>query len=140
MAIAVGVADRALQAFEAQVAERVRADEVGNLFDAEVRADQLFARRRVDAIEAGRDGRRTTDADVDFARAGPPHYLPDLLRGRAAHDRIVNQPDPLPFDQVAHGIELHLDAEVAYGLFRLDEGAPDVVVAHQAEAELRARL
>ena len=41
----------------------------------------------------------------------------------------------LPVEQIAHRVELELDAEVAHALFGLDEGAADVVVADEAEVE-----
>ena len=66
-----------------------------------------------------------------------PH---DLAGGRPADDRIVHHDDPLALDEAAHRVQFHLDAEVADGLLGLDERAPDVVVAHQAEGERDARL
>ena len=74
------------------------------------------------------------------ARAGIAHHLDDLQAGGAADDRIVDQHDALALDQRAVGIVLQLDAEVADLLARLDEGAPDIVRADDAELERDADL
>ena len=96
--------------------------------------------RRVHAVEAGRDGGRATDAQVDFLRAGGAHHADDLAAGGAADDGVVDEDDALAFEQIAHRVELELDAEVAHALLRLDEGAADVVVADEAEVEGDAAL
>jgi hypothetical protein len=67
--------------------------------------------------------------------AGFAHHLDDLGRGRAAHDGIVDQDDPLAFDIGAVGVVLQLDAEMADLIGRLDEGAADIMVADDAELE-----
>ena len=65
--------------------------------------------------------------------AGLAHHLHDLHRGRAAHDGVVDQHDPLAVDDRAIGAVLEPHAELADVLARLDEGAPDIVVADDAE-------
>ena len=65
--------------------------------------------------------------------AGVAHHLHDLHRGGAAHDRIVDQHDALAVDHGAVGAVLEAHAELADVLRRLDEGAPDIVVADDAE-------
>ncbi len=75
-----------------------------------------------------------------LGRAGVAHHLHDLEAGRAAHDRIVDQHDALARDQRAIGIVLELDAEVADLVARLDERAPDIVRADDAEFERNARF
>ena len=52
--------------------------------------------------------------------------------GVAAHDRVVDDDQPLALDHVAQRVQLEPDAELADRLARLDEGAPDVGVLHQA--------
>ena len=133
-------AHRRQQAFEAEVAERVGADVLANLFERMRRGDELAAARRVDAVETRRHRRRTADAQMHFLRAGRAHHLHDLAAGRPAHDRIVDQHDALPGEDALDRVELHLDAEVANRLRRLDERAADVVIADQAEAQRQLRL
>ena len=72
--------------------------------------------------------------------AGLAHHLHDLLAGRAAHDRIVDQHHALAFDHAAVGVVLQLDAHVADRIAGLDEGAADIVVADDAELEGNAGL
>src|SRR5215213_2110493 len=123
-----------------EVAERVGLDEAAHLLDRHARRDELLLVRRVHAVVAGAHRRRATDADVHRARPRLAHEPHDLLRGRAAHDGVVNQDDAATLYEVAHGVELEADAEGADGLPGLDEGAADVVVAHQPEAEVDAAL
>src|SRR5262249_45825082 len=61
------------------------------------------------------------------------HHLHDLGRGRAPHDRVVDQNDALALDHRAIGAVLQANAELADLLGRLDEGAPDIVIADDAE-------
>ena len=70
--------------------------------------------------------------------AGVAHHLHDLQRGRAAHDRIVDEHDALALEHGAVGVVLELDAHVADRVGRLDEGAADIVVADDAEIEGKA--
>ena len=85
-------------------------------------------------------GRRAGDAEVDLARPGVAHHLDDLKAGGAAHDRIVDQHDPLARDDRAVGVVLALDPGVARAVRRLDEGPPDIVRADDAELKWYARL
>jgi len=50
---------------------------------------------------------------MHFAGAGVPHHLDDLGRGRAAHDRIVDQDHPLADKVGAVGVVLETHAEMA---------------------------
>ena len=72
---------------------------------------------------------------MHLARAGLADHLDDLLAGGAAHDRIVDEDDPLALQHVAVGVVLQLHAHVADRVGRLDEGAADIVVADDAEFE-----
>ena len=66
---------------------------------------------------------------------------PDLgALGVAAHDRVVDDDEPLAADHVLEGVELEPDAELAQGLAGLDEGAADVGVLDEALAERDAAL
>ena len=104
-----------------------------------MRGEQLVLVGRVDAVKAGVGGGRGGDAHVHLAGADLLYHLDDLLRGRAAHDRIVDQDDPLALDQGAIGVVLETDAEVADVVGRLDEGAAHIVIADDAEFERQAR-
>ena len=68
------------------------------------------------------------------------HHLDDLGRGRAAHDRIVDQDDPLALEVGAVGVVLEPHAEMADLVGRLDEGAADIMVADDAELERQPRF
>src|SRR6266496_2025082 len=81
-----GAVDGFVQPLERQVAERVGADELPDLVDRPRRRDQLFARRRVDAVVTGSFRRRRADAHVHLAGARPPDHLDDLARRGAPHD------------------------------------------------------
>ena len=66
---------------------------------------------------------------------------PDLRAlGVAAHDRVVDDDEPLAADHVLEGVELEPDAELAQGLAGLDERAADVGVLDEALAERDAAL
>ena len=56
----------------------------------------------------------------------------DAPRGRAPHDRVVDQHHALAPDDGPHGRKLHPDTLLAQLLRRLDEGAADVLVLDQA--------
>ena len=75
---------------------------------------------------------------MHFARAGLAHHADDLAAGGAADDGIVHQDHALAFEQVAHGVQLELDAEIADGLRGLDERAADIVIADERLAEGQA--
>jgi hypothetical protein len=67
------------QAVEREIGERIGLDVLANLFDGLVGGDQVALARRIDAVEAGRNGRRTTDAQVHFL--GPaPRTMRTILR------------------------------------------------------------
>src|SRR2546426_9092875 len=132
--------DRAVHPFERQIAERVGADVAADLVDTVRRGDELRAARRIDAVVAGADGRRTGDAHVHLARPGRTDHRDDLPAGGAPHDRVVDQHHSLVLQERAHRVQLQLHAEMADGLARLDEGAPDVVVSHQTELQRDLRL
>ncbi len=76
---------------------------------------------------------------MHFFRSRAAHHAHDLAAGGAAHDGIVDQNDAFAFQQAAHRVQLEFHAEVAHALFRLNEGAPDVMIADQAEAERECR-
>src|SRR5256884_7103700 len=77
---------------------------------------------------------------MDFARAGVAHHADDLLRGCAAHQRIVDQNDALAFDRGAIRSVVVAHAQFANALGRLNESAADVRVSDDAEFERYAGM
>ena len=132
------VVHRLAQRRERKIAERIGLHEAADLLDVWLEAISSLLRGRIHAVEAGRNGGRAGDAQVHFARAGLPHHAHDLAAGGAAHDGIVHQHHALALQQMAHRIELQLDAEIADGLRGLDEGAAHVMIADQRLAERQA--
>ena len=57
----------------------------------------------------------------------------DLPAGGAAHNRIVYQNNALVSKNLADGVELYLDSEVADRLLGFNEGPADIVIPDQAE-------
>src|SRR5262249_42283121 len=89
----LSVLNSAGQLVEARIREAVGLEILPDFFERVGRRNQLRPPRRVDAVEAWRDGRRAADAHVDFARASVPHHLHQLAARGAAHDGIVDEDD-----------------------------------------------
>ncbi len=70
--------------------------------------------------------------------AGLADHVDDLGRCGAANDAVVDQDDALAFDRCPVGVVLQLHAEMPDLVGRLDEGAPDIVVANDPELERQA--
>ena len=66
--------------------------------------------------------------------AGVEEHLDDLARRRAAHDRVVDDHEPLARD-LGERVELHPDPLLAHALLGLDERPVHVAVLDQALAE-----
>ena len=71
---------------------------------------------------------------MHLRRPGVEEHLDDLPRRRAAHDRVVDDHEPLP-RHLGERVELHPDPLVAHALLGLDERAMHVAVLDQALAE-----
>src|SRR5262249_58586170 len=84
--------------------------------------------------------RRGGDAGKSLLGSGIAHHLHDLHRGRTADDGVVDEYDPLAGDDCAIGAVFEADPELADLLARLNERAPDIVVADDAELVGNARL
>ena len=82
--------------------------------------------------------RRRGRGEVDLARAGVARHLHDLLRGGAAHDRVVDQQHHAVAEFQRDRIELAAHRLRALALPRHDEGAADVAVLDEALAVLHA--
>src|SRR6476469_5155926 len=107
---------RGEDAADRQVAERVGADEVPDLVDSVGRCDQLRLDLGVDPVEARVVDRRGADPDVDLLGAGAAEQRDDLLGGRAPDDRVVDDRQALPADDLAERVQLHGHAAVAHRL------------------------
>src|SRR6266851_5926287 len=77
---------------------------------------------------------------MDGAGSGAPDHLDDLDRGRAPHDRIVDEDDALTVEIGPARIMLQSDAEVADLICRLDEGPSDIMVADDPQLERQSRF
>src|SRR5262249_57725511 len=89
---------------EREVADRIGAEIAPDLLGAVARADQLPARRRVDAVVARPLDRRRRDPYVDLARAGALDHPHDLAAGGPAHDRVVDDHDAAPLEHLPPGV------------------------------------
>ena len=95
-----------------------------------VGGDQFLAGGHVDPVEAWPGDRRARDPHVDLARPGLAQHRDDLPGRGAAHDRVIDDDQPLAVDDLAQRVELELDAALAQLLVGLDEAAAHVAVAH----------
>src|SRR5712671_2673601 len=77
---------------------------------------------------------------MDGAGSRAPDHLDDLDRGRAPHNRIVDEDDALTVKIGPARIMLQSNAEVANLIGRLDKGPSDVVVADDSELEGQPRF
>jgi hypothetical protein len=136
----VELAHDSLHRRDVLVDQRVGADELADLFDAAVVRDQLVLRRHVDAVDVGVAHGRRSRRHVDLARAGVARHLHDLLAGRAADDRIVDEQHVAALELDADRVELLAHRFLAHALPRHDEGASDVAVLDEAFAVRLADL
>ena len=93
--VASRFAHRAIEPVDRYKGEAVDADQFRHPLDIEARGQELLALGRGDPVKArlvvgGLDIRMWT-----ALRPGPSDHLDDLDRGRAAHDRVVDEDDPL---------------------------------------------
>ena len=110
--------DRRVDALEREVGERVRAELGGDLGLRAVVGDHLLARRHVDPVVAGVADRRRGDAHVHLGGAGVAQHLHDLARRVAAHDRVVDDDEPLAGHDLGQRVELQPQAVLAQLLAR----------------------
>jgi hypothetical protein len=107
--------------------QAVRSNEFAHRGDVHSPGQQLGPLRRINAVIAPVTCGGAGDAEMDFACAGIAHHLHDLHRGRAADNRVVDENDPLSFNQLAIGIVLALNAGVTCAIGGLDERPADIV-------------
>ncbi len=67
--------------------------------------------------------------------SGLSHHFDYFTRSRAAHDRIVDNNNPLAFQNFPDRIKFDLDSEMPDSLSRFNEGTPHVMVAYQTHLE-----
>src|ERR1700680_1785085 len=60
----------AVQAIDRNKSQRIRPDEFPHAFEIVLVREQILAVRRVDAIETGMGGRRTSNTEMNFRGAG----------------------------------------------------------------------
>ena len=111
-------ADGLVDAGQREVAQRVAAELGGDLLDRAPVGDHLLARGHVDAVVARVLDRRRGDPHVDLARARVAQHLHDLARRVAAHDRVVDDDEPLAADDLGQRVELQPQAVLAQLLAR----------------------
>src|SRR6185437_7161476 len=87
----VVVLDGSAETVKGKIAERVGADKLANLLDGFLRDDEFELCGRVYAVVARRNGRRATDAHVNFRYAGLAHHAHDFPAGGATNDGIVDK-------------------------------------------------
>src|SRR5664280_3288086 len=101
---------------------------IAYLLDGHVRRDELLLSVGVDTVEARPLNRRRGNAHVNLGRTRIAKERDELLGRVAAHDRVVDDDEPLALDRVLERIELEADALLPDRLARRDERAADVAV------------
>src|SRR5580704_2524344 len=77
---------------------------------------------------------------MDSRSSRAPHHLDDFDRGRAAHNRIIDENDSLVLQVGPARVVLEAHTQVADLIGRLNEGPPDVMVADDPELERQSRF
>ena len=98
--------------------------------------DELFLRRRVDAVVTGPGDGRRAQAEMDLACSRRANHLHQAFAGRAPHERVVHHDDGPALDDFANRIELDLHLGHAQRLGRIDERPADVMVPDQSVFQL----
>ena len=119
---------------EVEVRERVDTEVERDLADLHVGREQVGALAGVETVEARPAVRRRRHPEVHLGRARFAQQRDDLARRGAAHDRVVDDDQPLALDVVAQRVQLEPHVGAALLLVRLDERAPDVAVLHEPVA------
>src|SRR5215813_9087307 len=97
MTVAVWVAARTKQSFEAQITETVSTYVAGDVIHIEICGNEFLACWRIHTKETWSDRRRTTDANVNFFGSCLSNHLHYLLGGGSANNRIINQDNTQSF-------------------------------------------
>ena len=123
------------QPFERHVTHAVHLQEFPDLVQIAIVRQQLLFGGEVNAVEAGKSDRRTTDPHVYLPGSGLTQR-PDLAPGgRAANDGVVHDHDALTPDNLVDHRQLELDFQLSGRLVRRDERSADVMASHQSHIE-----
>src|SRR5687767_12355371 len=98
-------------AFERKITQRICLDELPNLLDRHHRGNQVSLVRSINAVVAGTDCWRATNAYVNFFGPGFPNHPDNFLRRGSANYRIIDQDNATAFNEIADGIELDANSE-----------------------------
>ena len=116
---------------EIEIADGIGAEIFSDFVHRALVGEKLFGIGKVDAVIAGKFVRRTTDAHVNFLRAGLSQGDYSRAGRRAAHDRVIHDNHAFALHGLHDEIQFHAHIEVANALGGLDEGAADVVIANE---------
>ena len=133
-------AARADHAGGVEVAEGIGLEILGDFLVGKLVGDQVLGIGKVDAVVARVPVRGTADADVDFLGPGLAQVHDPRPRRGAAHDGIVDDDHPFAGHARLDDVQLHLHAEFTGELRRIEEGAPDIVVADKRRIVRNARF
>src|SRR5579885_2718160 len=124
----INAIERAAQTGDAEVAEAVDANVVGDLLVAAPGGDQFLLLRDVDAKVAGVAQGRRAGTQVNFfdARVAQSGYQP--FHGVAAHDGVIDNDEARPLNSGPDEIEFQVDLKLAQTLVWFDEAAVAVAV------------
>src|SRR5579883_2391232 len=124
----INAIERAAQTGDAEVAEAVDANVVGDLLVAAPGGDQFLLLRDVDAKVAGVAQGRRAGTQVNFfdARVAQSRYQP--FHGVAAHDGVIDNDEARPLNSGPDEIEFQVDLKLAQTLVWFDEAAVAVAV------------
>src|SRR5262245_49055187 len=90
----------------------------------------------IDAVKTGRDGWRTTDAEMNLCCSRSPNHFDNLTAGRSADKGIVDQNNTFASEEIGDWVQLDPHSEMSNRLFGLDKGATNVVIPNQSEFKL----
>src|SRR5215204_1224558 len=127
-------------AFKRKITQRICLDEPPNLLDRHLRSNQVSFVWCIDAVVAGTDCGRATNANVNFFGPGFPNHPDNFLRRSSAYYRIVDQDHATAFNEIADGIELNANSERPDRLPWFDKCAADVVIPHQSKTKTNVTL
>src|SRR3954469_15458159 len=108
--LVAGDGRRRSELLERDVTERVGSDRRADLGGGQAVGEELGERGEVDAVEARPLHRRRGDPHVHLGGAGLTEHPDDGALRVAAHDRVVDDDDPLAGDRRAQRVELEPDA------------------------------
>ena len=102
-----------------------------DLLKLQPRSNQLILGIGIDAVETRVRHRWRTDAHVHFKGASITESLHQLAAGGAPHDGVIDNDDPLPFQDIRQGVELDSNSRFPHRLGGLNERAAHVAVFDQ---------